>query len=65
MGGIRRAGWRLAYGEKPSEMFLVFEAVMKAVDLVASIGIVASGDGYIQDVIPGKAADRAGLAPGL
>jgi predicted metalloprotease with PDZ domain len=35
------------------------------VDLTTAIGLMVKADGTIVDVVPGKAADRAGVAPGM
>ncbi len=64
LGGINRSGWQLTYADKPPEIHQAFEAARKSIDLTASVGLRMSQKGSIIDVIPGKAADRAGIAPG-
>jgi predicted metalloprotease with PDZ domain len=65
MGGIVRGGWRLSHGEEPSPLYRVHEGTDKAVDLTASIGLLLKDDGTVTDVIPGKAADRSKIGPGM
>jgi predicted metalloprotease with PDZ domain len=62
--GIERAGWKLAYQEEPSETQLAYERAGKFVNFNASIGIHLDAEkGTVVDVVPGSAADKAGLAP--
>jgi predicted metalloprotease with PDZ domain len=63
--GIEQSGWRLDYQEKPSTLFKESQTLRKSTDLASSIGLILSPEGSIIDVIPGTAADRAGLAPGM
>jgi predicted metalloprotease with PDZ domain len=65
MGGITRGGWKLTHAADPSEMYRVHEGTDKAIDLTASIGLLLKDDGSVTDIIPGKAADRAKLGPGM
>jgi predicted metalloprotease with PDZ domain len=65
MGGIVRGGWKLSYDTSPSPMYRVHEGTDRAVDLTSSIGLLLKEDGTITDIIPGKAADRAALGPGM
>ena len=51
--------------EEPTELLKAFEATDKYVDLSSSVGINVSDDGSIIDIIPDKAADRAGVGPGV
>src|SRR5262249_7985430 len=37
----------------------------KTVSLTTSIGLQLKDDGSVTDVIPGKAADKAGIGPGM
>lgn len=62
-GGLERCGWRLAYADTPSEYQNALEKAGNETDLTASIGLRIAEDGSITDVIPGKAADLAGVAP--
>lgn len=63
--GIVQSGWRLGYGDKPTSVQKSTEAVMKGADLASSIGLVIGAEGAVVDVIPGKAADKAGIGPGM
>jgi predicted metalloprotease with PDZ domain len=66
LAGIERAGWRLAYCETQSRIQEAWSrAWLEAVDLTASIGIMIKDDGTVLDVVPGKAADLADVAPGM
>jgi predicted metalloprotease with PDZ domain len=65
LDGIRIAGWRLAFGEAPSETFRAWNAAFKRTDLGSSLGLVLRPDGTITDVVPASPADRAGLAPNM
>lgn len=65
LDGIARAGWKLAYADKPGDLFKARESDEKAINLSASIGLLVGEDGKVTDVIPGKAADKAGIGPGM
>jgi predicted metalloprotease with PDZ domain len=65
LAGLQRSGWKLTYGDAPSEIQKVQEAENKTVDLTAALGMLLKEDGTVQDVIAGKSADRAGVAPGM
>jgi predicted metalloprotease with PDZ domain len=63
LDGIARGGWKVVYKPERSELQKATEALNTASDLSASIGLLIKDDGYVFDVVPGKAADRAGLGP--
>jgi predicted metalloprotease with PDZ domain len=63
LGGITNSGWRLAYTNKPPELFESREKEHKFTDLRSSLGLVVKEDGTVLDVIPGSPADNAGIAP--
>jgi predicted metalloprotease with PDZ domain len=63
--GITGGGWKLAFAEKPTELFTMREGLAKGVDLSDSVGFQVSGDGVMGDIIPDSAAAKAGLAPGM
>jgi predicted metalloprotease with PDZ domain len=65
LDGIEGCGWKLAYGEKPSDLFIAQEGLSKGVNLSDSIGLQLAADGTVSDVVPGLAAAQAGLAPGM
>lgn len=63
--GITAGGWKLVYTEERPPMLDSIEAVREVTDLSHSIGIVLDKDGRIEDTVPGMAADRAGVGPGM
>lgn len=63
--GITGGGWKLAFAEKPTELFTAMEGLSKGVNLSDSIGLAVSGDGLMGDIVPNSAAAKAGLAPGM
>jgi predicted metalloprotease with PDZ domain len=63
--GLTGGGWKLAFAEKPTELFAAMEGLSKGVNLADSIGIAVSGDGLVGDTVPDGAAAKAGLAPGM
>jgi predicted metalloprotease with PDZ domain len=65
LGGVERAGWTLGVHSQPSEMARIREGTDKVIDGTTSIGLLLKEDGGVTDVIPGKAADRAGIGPGM
>jgi predicted metalloprotease with PDZ domain len=65
LAGLELCGWRLDHGPERSEFQRTSESSSGGANLTASIGIAVSSAGKIGDVIPGTAADRAGLAPGM
>ncbi len=65
LDGVRRGGWKLTYAAKSSDLHQARETDDKAIDLTASVGLLLRDDGGVTDVIPGKAAHQAGVAPGM
>jgi predicted metalloprotease with PDZ domain len=65
LDGLTRAGWKLVYRSKRSELLKARDGEEKAVDLTTALGLLLKDDGMVVDVVPGKAADRAGLGPGM
>jgi predicted metalloprotease with PDZ domain len=65
LDGLTRGGWKLVYKNTPGDLFRATEGEEKGVNLAASIGLLVKEDGKVVDVVPGKAADRAGIAPGM
>jgi predicted metalloprotease with PDZ domain len=62
LGGIRAAGWKLAYGPKPTPFARAVQDAHRTLDQTASLGVLlAMPEGKVQDVLPGSPADRAGL----
>jgi predicted metalloprotease with PDZ domain len=76
LDGLTRSGWQLDYSDLPEPYFNAYEADNRAVDLMASVGVVVDDpavDDLADDRLPGKLLDvlwngpafRAGLAPGM
>jgi predicted metalloprotease with PDZ domain len=63
--GMARSGWKVTYEEEPGEALSGHQEEDKIVDMTASVGLLLKEDGSVSDVVPGKAADRAGLGPGM
>ncbi|MCI0638254.1 MAG: hypothetical protein L0Y72_21130 [Gemmataceae bacterium] len=63
--GLRRAGWKLGYGAKQSELHKETEGDAKSIDATATIGLALREDGTINDVVPGTKAHKAGVGPGM
>jgi predicted metalloprotease with PDZ domain len=63
--GLAQSGWKLAYGDKPSAFFKSAEGLFKMVNQSSTIGLILSPEGNVIDVIPGSAADRAHIGPGM
>ncbi|MGC1903763.1 MAG: hypothetical protein WA715_08090 [Candidatus Acidiferrum sp.] len=63
LGGITGGGWDLVYTDALNEIHAARRAVSGSGDYTASLGMVVKSDGTIQDVIPGMAAEQAGLSP--
>ena len=64
LAGLESAGWRLVFRPERSGYLKALENTEKYGDLSASVGIEVKDSGMITDIIPGTAADKAGLAPG-
>ncbi|HLN29705.1 MAG TPA: hypothetical protein VK395_18310 [Gemmataceae bacterium] len=65
MAGFTQGGWRLAFADKPTAFEKSAQGLRKQIDLSPSMGLRLGKDGDIMDVIPGKAAYKAGLGPGM
>jgi len=65
LGGIERSGWRLTYADTRSEYQEALESSQKQAYLTSSIGMLVKDGGTIIDIVPGKAADMAGIGPGM
>ena len=59
--GLELAGWRLVYTNTAPEWLELHQAAHNYMDFSFSLGLVAKGDGYISDVLPGSPAHEAGL----
>jgi predicted metalloprotease with PDZ domain len=65
LDGITRSGWKVVYRDKPGDLLKARDSEDKSVDLTTSIGLLLKVDGTVIDVVPGKAADRAGVGAGM
>ena len=69
LDGIVGSGWKLVYDEKPSEMDRIGgrsgDRDGRPLDAQYSVGLVAGGDGVVQDTIEGMVAAKAGIGPGM
>lgn len=70
LGGIEASGWKVVFSEVMNEHQRAEEAADFTVDVQFSLGLEVHAPGgpdggQILDVIPGSAAERAGLAPGM
>jgi predicted metalloprotease with PDZ domain len=65
LGGIENGGWRLGYTNEVPALLKARENLRKYTDMSCSIGLVLGNDGRISDVIPGMAADAAGIGGGM
>jgi predicted metalloprotease with PDZ domain len=63
--GLTQGGWRLTSADKPSALQKSYDALSKQTDLGPSLGLVLGTDGVVADVVRGKPADKAGVAPGM
>jgi predicted metalloprotease with PDZ domain len=65
LGGVERGGWRLTYDATPGRHLEDLEDGRGRVELAYSLGLRLGKDGLVADVLPGTAADKAGLGPGM
>jgi predicted metalloprotease with PDZ domain len=65
LDGLHRGGWKLVYRDKQNELLKARDDDAKTVDLTTSLGLLLKEEGEVVDVIPGKPADKAGIAPGM
>lgn len=65
LAGIEGSGWRLVYTDTPNIYVQAQEQTDENVQLNYSIGLTVDSEGAITDVIPGQAADKAGVGPGM
>ncbi len=65
LDGLTLTGWKLAYGDKPSEMQTGRQKASKQLDLSSTLGFRLTHEGAVVDIVPGKPADKAGIGPGM
>ncbi len=60
---LETLGYRIQFSPKPSEYVTDREKDRKYVNVTASLGISVGEDGKVLAIVPGGAADKAGIAP--
>jgi predicted metalloprotease with PDZ domain len=65
LGGIENSGWKLVYTDQPNEILKLREKLGRGVDLTASLGLVLSKDGIVNDAIEDGIAAKNGIGPGM
>ncbi len=65
LGGITNGGWKLVYTTEKNMTMESREKASESIDLSFSLGLLATKEGEVRDVIPGTPAYAAGLAPGM
>lgn len=65
LDGLARAGWRLAYTDKPSSDLEAQESDGKFSDFYHSLGFLVGQDGRLSGVLWEGPGFKAGLAPGM
>jgi predicted metalloprotease with PDZ domain len=65
LGGITAGGWKLVYTAQKNTTMEAREKTSDGIDLSFSLGLVATKEGEVRDVIPDTPAYVAGLAPGM
>ena len=65
LGGVENGGWKLVYTNQKNRTMKAREEVSKNLDLSFSLGIIASSEGMLLDVIPGSPAYAAGVGAGM
>ncbi len=62
--GLEMSGWTLSYSSRPNS-FLAVARPNGLGSMMNSIGLAASTDGNVSDVLRGGPSDKAGLVPGM
>jgi predicted metalloprotease with PDZ domain len=65
LDGLKRGGWKLVYNDQLPDLLKTRDADEKTITLTTSLGLYLKDDGSVIDVVPGKAADKAGVGPGM
>ncbi|HEY4708937.1 MAG TPA: hypothetical protein VIH46_02085 [Candidatus Acidoferrales bacterium] len=62
---LQNSGWQLTYSDQPNEMETVRDVIRKRLTLMNSIGLTASDEGVLEEVLYDGPSYRAGLGPGM
>jgi len=68
LDGLARGGWKLAFADKPTDLFKAGDKVNKQTNLMDSLGVIVDGGdnaAALVDVLWQSPAFEAGLAPGV
>jgi predicted metalloprotease with PDZ domain len=65
MGGVTRAGWKLVFNDQENWALKDDLSDPKQMNLRASLGITLDDKGEVGDVVAGRPAALAGIAPGF
>ena len=65
LNGITNGGWKLEYSDVPNIRVAGLEKRDSTNYAIYSLGLIMDSTGGITDILPGSAADKAGLAPGM
>jgi predicted metalloprotease with PDZ domain len=66
LNGIANGGWKLSFGDEPSDYQQALEEDFESVNELATLGLVVMNkDGRVVDTVPDKPAARAGIVPSV
>ncbi len=65
LGGIANSGWKLIYNDQPNMLCRMREQEGGGLDATASLGLVLTRDGVVEDAIEDGAAAKNGIGPGM
>jgi predicted metalloprotease with PDZ domain len=65
LGGITNGGWLLVYTDQPNTISKLREQSGRGFDATASIGLVLTKDGVVNDAIEDGIAAKNGIGPGM
>jgi predicted metalloprotease with PDZ domain len=63
LDGISRGGWKVVMKKEQNSLSKASDDEGKSINLTASVGLLLTNDGKVVDVVPGSAADQAGIGP--
>lgn len=65
LDGICRSGWKVTMKPEPNDVRSAVDSDGGSITLTSSVGLMLSKDGRVTDVVPGSAADKAGIGPSM